>query len=512
MEYNGIAHCSIKRCIIIVGCVTFFLFVNINITTANENIDGTIENENIITEGGGGGGGGIVIENMERGDEIGNIAVDDSIQEELKDIENAGIRESDVRVESESIVTDEDVNSGTNDVSEEIPPVIIPEDMQLTQLDPVEVGYVRQMELEPGKFYDVKTIGSKPPIFDKNELLDLSETRKALAPLDGLNLMFDDTFRHFVDIVLDLDSDRLLSALEFRRIPLIMSKVTDWIEKHHDVDSLGDDVKSRMKSGPDRISHQVWINHNEYDAQEVLRNRLIKLTGLHPDIIKTSEQLQVVHYTPGGHYHAHHDSTQIIDGRPCAHTSYLYPHDPHSHLLSSRVCRYITVLYYLADTEEGGETAFPAADNETFSEQSYVKDNKTVEPRDLTSHCKDANLYLQPHHRMAVMWYNHHLDRERGWLGDRNLFAFHGGCDVIKGEKWIANNWITVDDNYEMQMLLHYKRIHEPQQVVLNIPPADVTEVTKDPTSNEGTLTRNDDVIEGINQSDDESSQGHHEL
>ncbi|PIK57986.1 putative transmembrane prolyl 4-hydroxylase [Apostichopus japonicus] len=426
MEYNGIAHCSIKRCIIIVGCVTFFLFVNINITTANENIDGTIENENIITEGGG-GGGGIVIENMERGDEIGNIAVDDSIQEELKDIENAGIRESDVRVESESIVTDEDVNSGTNDVSEEIPPpVIIPEDMQLTQLDPVEVGYVRQMELEPGKFYDVKTMAVKPPIFvipnfltleesdrikaladekglhasktvlresvdksvetnldpyyntetfnqfdeDKNELLDLSETRKALAPLDGLNLMFDDTFRHFVDIVLDLDSDRLLSALEFRRIPLIMSKVTDWIEKHHDVDSLGDDVKSRMKSGPDRISHQVWINHNEYDAQEVLRNRLIKLTGLHPDIIKTSEQLQVVHYTPGGHYHAHHDSTQIIDGRPCAHTSYLYPHDPHSHLLSSRVCRYITILYYLADTEEGGETAFPAADNETFSEQT----------------------------------------------------------------------------------------------------------------------------------------------
>lgn len=108
---------------------------------------------------------------------------------------------------------------------------------------------------------------------DKNELLDLSETRKALAPLDGLNLMFEDTFRHFVDIVLDLDSDRLLSALEFRRIPLIMSKVTDWIEKHHDVDSLGDDVKSRMKSGPDRISHQVWLNHNEYDAQEVLRNR-----------------------------------------------------------------------------------------------------------------------------------------------------------------------------------------------------------------------------------------------
>ena len=28
--------------------------------------------------------------------------------------------------------------------------------------------------------------------------------------------------------------------------------------------------------------------------------------------------------------------------------------------------RFITVLYYLNDVEEGGETAFPVADNETF--------------------------------------------------------------------------------------------------------------------------------------------------
>lgn len=28
--------------------------------------------------------------------------------------------------------------------------------------------------------------------------------------------------------------------------------------------------------------------------------------------------------------------------------------------------RYITVLYYLNDVEEGGETAFPVADDETY--------------------------------------------------------------------------------------------------------------------------------------------------
>ena len=40
------------------------------------------------------------------------------------------------------------------------------------------------------------------------------------------------------------------------------------------------------------------------------------------------------------------------------------------------VCRYITILYYLNDVEEGGETAFPVADmkdfNETVSEASLT--------------------------------------------------------------------------------------------------------------------------------------------
>lgn len=33
------------------------------------------------------------------------------------------------------------------------------------------------------------------------------------------------------------------------------------------------------------------------------------------------------------------------------------------------LCRYLTVLYFLNDVEEGGETAFPVADNETFDEE-----------------------------------------------------------------------------------------------------------------------------------------------
>lgn len=426
-------------------------------------------------------------------------------------------------------------------VEEVITPIVTdPGRMRLVQIDPVEVGHIRRIEIEPGHFYEMKTVAVNPPVFlvpdfltleecerikslaqekgleksrtvlrhsvdqavdtnldpyfnkdtftkfdeDGNQFLNIAEARKALTYVEGIGNMSDQAFTYFIDIVVDLDSDRFLSDLEFRRIPLIMTKISEWIANHQDLEKWDPDDLARMKKGPDRLSHQVWMKRPVYDESKNITNRLIGLTGLHPDIINTSEELQVVHYTPGGHYHAHHDSTNFIADRPCSHTAHLYPPDPTRHLHSARICRYMTVLYYLADTEEGGETAFPAADNETFSESTMVKDNKTIEPSNLSMHCKDANLYVRPKKRMAVMWYNHFFDHNTGWMGDRNLFAFHGGCDVIKGEKWIANNWINVDNNYEIQMKFHYESLHKTDEPVIN---ADITpkaaETTEDQKS-----------------------------
>lgn len=42
------------------------------------------------------------------------------------------------------------------------------------------------------------------------------------------------------------------------------------------------------------------------------------------------------------------------------------------------------------------------------------------------------------------MWYNHLRDEKTGWLGRIDPRSFHGGCDVIKGRKWIANSWINI--------------------------------------------------------------------
>ena len=41
------------------------------------------------------------------------------------------------------------------------------------------------------------------------------------------------------------------------------------------------------------------------------------------------------------------------------------------------------------------------------------------------------------------MWYNNFIDTDSGLLGRIDLNSLHGGCNVIRGEKWIANNWLT---------------------------------------------------------------------
>ena len=55
------------------------------------------------------------------------------------------------------------------------------------------------------------------------------------------------------------------------------------------------------------------------------------------------------------------------------------------------------------------------------------------------------------------MWYNNFIDPESGLLGSVDRYSLHGGCDIIKGEKWIANNWITAPTKYSR----HIKSLYD---------------------------------------------------
>jgi len=193
-----------------------------------------------------------------------------------------------------------------------------------------------------------------------------------------------------------------------------------------------------------RFSDQTWLPLNELFDQQMskMRERFGKLLKIPLRILEGSEHLQVVRYKPGGHYHAHHDSEteKEVSKRCCHHTSSKTVLGYNT----CRLCRFITIMAYLAVPEEGGETAFPAADNITYSDAAFRTRGKTAKDLfNLSEHCHDANLVVSPVRSKVVFWYNHHVDSKNGWMGKLDDWSIHGGCKVKKGEKWIANLWIT---------------------------------------------------------------------
>lgn len=56
---------------------------------------------------------------------------------------------------------------------------------------------------------------------------------------------------------------------------------------------------------------------------------------------------------------------------------------------------------------------------------------------------------VKPEKGKAVLWYNHKVNNITGWLGELDKYSFHGGCDVRRGTKWIANQWISLSEDRE---------------------------------------------------------------
>ncbi|XP_019328967.1 PREDICTED: WD repeat-containing protein 6 [Aptenodytes forsteri] len=191
-----------------------------------------------------------------------------------------------------------------------------------------------------------------------------------------------------------------------------------------------------------RNSQHTWLYQGEgaHQVMRAIRQRVMRLTRLPPEIVEHSEPLQVVRYDQGGHYHAHMDSGPVFPETACSHTKLV----ANESAPFETSCRYVTVLFYLNNVTGGGETVFPIADNRTYEEMSLIQND--VDLRDTRKNCDKGNLRVKPQQGTAVFWYNYLSDGE-GWVGELDDFALHGGCLVTQGTKWIANNWINVDPN-----------------------------------------------------------------
>lgn len=140
-----------------------------------------------------------------------------------------------------------------------------------------------------------------------------------------------------------------------------------------------------------RTSQGTSWKRGEDELFERIDQRLSELAGWP---VENGEGLQVMRYEVGGQYTPHYD--------------YFPPEYPGSAKQMERGGQRVsTVLMYLNDPEEGGETEFP-----------------------------NIKLKVVPKKGSAVIFEYRHDD---GRLDPNSL---HAGLPVLKGEKWIATRWI----------------------------------------------------------------------
>jgi prolyl 4-hydroxylase len=141
----------------------------------------------------------------------------------------------------------------------------------------------------------------------------------------------------------------------------------------------------------DRSSEGTFFNYHENEFITKLEQRIAFIMGA-PAI--NGEGIQILHYHPGGEYKAHFD---------------YFPYDQagSKRHLNKGGQRISTLIMYLSDVEQGGETTFPEV-------------GLTVVPN------KGGAVYFEYCNSKSQV----------------DPLTLHAGMPVIKGEKWIATKWV----------------------------------------------------------------------
>ncbi|CAH9136543.1 unnamed protein product [Cuscuta epithymum] len=158
----------------------------------------------------------------------------------------------------------------------------------------------------------------------------------------------------------------------------------------------GKGIKSNV-----RTSSGMFLNHNErlYPMIQAIEKRIAVYSQIP---VENGELIQVLRYEKNELYRPHHD----------------YFTDEFNIKRGGQ--RVATMLMYLSDDVEGGETYFPmAGTNECSCGGKMVK-----------------GLSVKPTKGNAVLFWS------MGLNGETDPSSLHGGCEVVSGEKWSATKWM----------------------------------------------------------------------
>ncbi|KXZ48876.1 hypothetical protein GPECTOR_25g461 [Gonium pectorale] len=175
-----------------------------------------------------------------------------------------------------------------------------------------------------------------------------------------------------------------------------------------------DSATGQSKLDDIRTSYGAAFSRAEDPVIAEIEERIAEWTHIPP---AHGEPIQILRYENGQKYDAHWD---WFDD-PVHHKMYL-----------SDGNRYATVLLYLSEVEEGGETNLPLADPIDLSVQAIENPSPCA---------AKMGLSIKPRKGDALLFFDMDI---QGSKGDRK--ALHASCPTLKaratGMKWTATKWI----------------------------------------------------------------------
>jgi len=130
--------------------------------------------------------------------------------------------------------------------------------------------------------------------------------------------------------------------------------------------------------------------------------------------VRNQEQLQVLRYGLGQQYSEHYDSFEhaVLDKDPRGNSQ-----------------RCATVLMFLSQVEEGGETVFP-------QHSEWASDSLRAAAANFSSACAKRGPAVHPRAGDAILFWSLDLN------GKEDTASMHASCPVIRGQKWTATKWM----------------------------------------------------------------------
>jgi prolyl 4-hydroxylase len=165
-----------------------------------------------------------------------------------------------------------------------------------------------------------------------------------------------------------------------------------------------------------RTSTGHFLTRAQTETVEAIEERIAAFAMVPAD---HGEGMQILRYGDGQKYDAHFDYFQDEEN------------------VKKGGQRIATALLYLSDVEEGGETVFPTGEfidgDPAIGRGGTGASSPEEEP---ASACARGKLHAKPRRGDALLFFSTTL---AGREDDRSL---HGGCPVIRGEKWTATKWM----------------------------------------------------------------------